>query len=154
MATFEELRLAHRRLLAAHVTWIGEFRDACRTPRYEDLIPVARSLDEAFKRFWEASESIRLEVETLPRRQSRMALERERRIDLDMTNASFAAIAKSFAILNRDAASAASVGYQALLDAASAYQRLAMGGGGVIRSSPRRVDTAVRYRLPEIRPCR
>lgn len=49
------MRAAHRELEAARKDWARAFRNVRSTLRYEDLIPVAQRLDDAFKRFMKAS---------------------------------------------------------------------------------------------------
>jgi|GEM_PF-4278258 len=54
----EEIRVAHRELVAARRVWTREFRLARATLMHENLLPAARQMDAAFKRFVKAARTL------------------------------------------------------------------------------------------------
>ena len=121
----QEMRAAHRGLLDAYDAWMDEFRTASRTLRYEDLVPRATQIDEAFRRLIKASDSVHSAARNVAGRaaQDAMAARRraQRRVDLSIADATFAAVSRSIEGLSRTAITA----NDTLAAAAQTYQRLA-----------------------------
>jgi len=129
--SLDDLRAAHARLLAVHELWRCEAREGAETPPYEDPIPVASRMEEAFRQFAEAAESIGHEIES-PRSSKALGLAYRLRTDFATARFTFSALLNSWAKLNPLASGAVGRTYQSLLSAAEAHERGARALGEIV----------------------